>query len=1009
MSAVARRIPALALLAVLALVVSLVPPSLARAEVAPERARVEAALAADLAALPGVTPYAAFVHFRGGTPEYRAALLADHGLDSVRDFASIDVVYAVGTVADIASLRDEPGISYLQANRRLAYHGETATWATKVRVAQEQAAGGPYRDTAGRVLDGTGVGVAVVDSGIDGLHPDFAGRIGKNYKVACSTPLLASTNTGLCFGPVLVQDLPTGEATGGHGTHVAGIVGGSGAASQGTFRGVAPGVTLFGYSVGETISVLFAAEAFNHMLTNYDTFSPRLRVINNSYGETAGTAFDPENVQTKLADKLIAKGVVITWSAGNNAGTGAADATGSQSKNPTPGNISVANYDDLGTGSRTSGVVSGSSRGRSGQPATYPDLAAPGALITSTCKATLPVCYANAGVTPAWAPNYFVLGGTSMAAPHVAGAAALLLQAKPGLTPAQIEDVLQDTARKTTVGAGYEADPQNPGGTTSVDRGAGLLDLQAALDALGVAHDGAVVADLPTISVQSPTEGQVFDGTSAVSVSGIATDGVAAPAPFATASLAGGDAGDAPGPGALDLVALRAIEQTAGMRYTLSVRDVADPGPLASIEFRQNVDGVPAVTTLNVLPASVTVPARGARNTALASDVVRDADADTIAFTLTWAELGNPGSVTIGHNVNVRSFGALVHDVLPGGVGLTVNTNPVFGAPYTLRRPDLTQPPVATATLAVDGGAETPAPVSGGSPSYAVGGVIDVPTLVDGPHTLVARLYLDGALAASDTVAFVVERVRVVSSSVAITSPTDGATVPRQFVDVTGTAGSDAPAAQARRVTTQLTGGAYDSGEQEALGSNSWVQSVDFGALDAGPYVLTARLYLDGVIAATASRTLVVPVPPVLVSCSPQALSFWQNQYDGGQKAVLSAAESAALATRAAELSSGYFADARSLTNTLFVKGKLAAELTTARQYAALLLNLAGGELSATYTRQVGLSGAEGLSSSTYNTTRVGSTVRAAAAWVRAQLPGGDLSAANTVASSINRGDGLVC
>jgi hypothetical protein len=74
-------------------------------------------------------------------------------------------------------------------------------------------------------------------------------------------------------------------------------------------------------------------------------------------------------------------------------------------------------------------------------------------------------------------------------------------------------------------------------------------------------------------------------------------------------------------------------------------------------------------------------------------------------------------------------------DVAPGGLGTDDITNPLYGTAYTLRRPSLTPPPVATLSLSVDGGPATPVPLAGVSPSYAWTAAIDPAPLADGPHS----------------------------------------------------------------------------------------------------------------------------------------------------------------------------------------------------------------------------------------------------------------------------------
>lgn len=96
-----------------------------------------------------------------------------------------------------------------------------------------------------------------------------------------------------------------------------------------------------------------------------------------------------------------------------------------------------------------------------------------------------PVC--ATGLDTEAAPTYSKTSGTSMASPQIAGAVALLYQAPAQPDAGADRGLIQDAAHKFTAGGGYESDPQNAGGTTSFDKGAGLPDTAAALDSLGVA------------------------------------------------------------------------------------------------------------------------------------------------------------------------------------------------------------------------------------------------------------------------------------------------------------------------------------------------------------------------------------------------------------------------------------------------------------------------------------------------------------------------------------------
>ncbi len=986
------------------------------------QAPVSPALASALATLPTSTPYGAFVNVRGGSAAARAELLADHGLTVVSDFPSVGVVYGTGSLGAIATLRSAPQVSYLSTDSALKLFDESSGWATRVEQVQRAMGNGPYRDAAGRVLDGSGVGVAIVDSGVDGTHPDLAAQVVRNTKFKCTTPVLQNTTTRLCFGPVVKQELTNTDPSSGHGSHVAGIVAGDGTSSRGTFRGVATGASLYGYAVGDGSNIFNfdVAAAYQDILdTNAaGTNTPRIRIATNSWGNAAGSAYDPNDVISLLVKKLVASGVTVLFAAGNgdatnDGGTGADDRLSATAKDPTPGVVTVANYDDAGTGTRDGSLDSSSSRGRKGFAAEYPDIAAPGANITATCRAFQPIC--TLGVSPEWAPNYSSLSGTSMATPHVAGIVALLLQARPTLTPPQLESLLQDTSYKfAATGRTYEADPQNPGGTISFDAGSGLADAQAALDALGVAHDGGEsVQGAPAVSISAPADGAVNDGNASLAVTGTASDGYVAPKPYASQVIAAGDGGDfpAPVPGAVDLTGLSVIETPTGMRYTLGVRDLAEALATGNeYTLRQVVNGVAYATdiTWDGTSAKASTSTNASFNNAPATDVTADRANNTISFSVPWAKLGSPGAMSAAIKVVLWSYAQLSTDFAPGSSAASNTIKPEYGA-YLIRRPSLAGPPVTTVTLAVDGGAAQSQVLSGTSPSYAWATSVSTSELVDGTHTLTASVLTNGVARATRTVAFTVQRPVVVTSTVAVTSPADGATVERVVVPVAGTSASNAPAGQVRAVTVQVTGLGFNSGPLTATGTGAWSLPFDFGSVVGGSYVISASLTLDGVVAATSSRTVLVPAAAVLVSCAPRALTFWQSQFNGSPKAVFTTAEANALADKAVALSNGYFGSRSSLVNVLFAKGKLPAETSAARQYAPLLLNLAGGQLSATMNTQLGLSGNEKLDAAVYDTLRLGTTVSSAATWIRSQFSVGDLATAEQAAINLNNRAGLTC
>jgi serine protease AprX len=404
-------------------------------------------------------------------------------------YSAIGVFVAYGDMQTISRLAESRFVEGIESNARLSYLTNTSHAATRA----EQVLNGRVK-VDGRRVNGRGVGVAVVDSGVDGTHPDLASRMGGNIKIVCSTPQFVVTSlTGgftECLGPkVIVESEDTDSlSAGGHGTHVAGIIAGTGKASKGRFHGAAPGATIYGISTGETLTVENALDGLAWVLENHDKVKPAIKVVNNSWGSQYNE-YDPKDgpfhkATWKLQEALIAEGVTVVFAAGNAGGDGSEPTTTAECINPTPGLICVANYDDKNKGTRKGSIAPTSSRGKKKQPKNWPDLSAPGTTIVSTCRLTLPVC--NAHRSPELDPPnlYATLSGTSMAAPHVSGIVALLYQVKPGLTPARVEDVLEDTAHKFDFGARYAFDPLNRDDKSSFDKGHGLVDALAAIRAL---------------------------------------------------------------------------------------------------------------------------------------------------------------------------------------------------------------------------------------------------------------------------------------------------------------------------------------------------------------------------------------------------------------------------------------------------------------------------------------------------------------------------------------------
>jgi subtilisin family serine protease len=331
------------------------------------------------------------------------------GLTIQQTWSSVAVVVAVGTPDAVRAVVTQPGVTYVEGDQPLARDLSTAHTATRSAEAMET-----YTAPDGSAVDGTGVTIAIVDSGIDGRHPSFQqdgeSKVVRNLENVCT---VLSGPTDLCFQQEPTNDTDTNSA-GGHGTHVAGIAAGvpvtTTSPRQETLRGSAPDARLVGLSVGAGLSLINVNAAMQWIVDHQarpcrsideqeggpDADCPPIKVTNHSYGPTrtpeGGFTHDPNSATSRLQLALNDKGVVTVWSAGNRGGDGSIAQTSPYGMNPLPGTLMVANYDDGGIGSRDNGLNGSSSRGDADKPLTFPDLMAPGTNITASCRPYLAVC-----------------------------------------------------------------------------------------------------------------------------------------------------------------------------------------------------------------------------------------------------------------------------------------------------------------------------------------------------------------------------------------------------------------------------------------------------------------------------------------------------------------------------------------------------------------------------------------------------------------------------------------
>lgn len=265
-------------------------------------------------------------------------------------------------------------------------------------------------------LTGEGIVIAVVDTGIDPDHPDLAGRV-----------LDMADFTG--DGP---------RDRDGHGTHVASIAAGTGQASGGRYRGVAPRATILSAKVLRSST---APGRMSDVMAGIEwAVAQGAQVINLSLGGTGPC--DGTDALSLMCDAAAERGVVICAAAGND---GPAWRTVGS-----PG--CARSVITVGASDREDRVADFSSRGPTADGRVKPDVVFPGVGIVAARAA-------NTSMGTPLDERYTRASGTSMATPHATGTAALLLQANPGLTPAQIKRAFQESA----VDLNFNPDTQGAG------------------------------------------------------------------------------------------------------------------------------------------------------------------------------------------------------------------------------------------------------------------------------------------------------------------------------------------------------------------------------------------------------------------------------------------------------------------------------------------------------------------------------------------------------------------
>ena len=431
-------------------------------------------------------------------------------------FNHIQAVHASLPLSELDALESDPSVLYISPDRKVSsLYNNSANLPDMVASTVNATSAWRWG------LDGSGIGVAIIDSGVT-QKDDLMSANNSASRIIYSQSFVPGQDPTDLYG---------------HGTHVSGIVGGNGADSSGnsatqTFRGIAPNVNIINLKVldqngsGLASAVIAAIEEAIQLQRAYN-----IRVINLSLGQPVYESYTQDPL-CQAVEQAWAAGIVVVTAAGNY-GRDDSQGTNGYATITSPGNdpyvVTVGATDMHNSPYRFDDTVASySSKGPSAiDHIVKPDLIAPGnavisllaspncTLVTTYPSTQIPVStYANSWGQGSWgspqlSTNYFRLSGTSMAAPVVAGAAALLLQSQPSLTPDQIKARLMKTASKSMARYSNDSDSwysHNYGYQSDVFTvGAGYLDINAALSS----NDLVTAPALSPVASYNPTTGLV--------------------------------------------------------------------------------------------------------------------------------------------------------------------------------------------------------------------------------------------------------------------------------------------------------------------------------------------------------------------------------------------------------------------------------------------------------------------------------------------------------------------
>jgi serine protease AprX len=420
------------------------------------------------------------------------AVLTGLGITTGIRYRALPMIAVLATPAQIQRIAGLSSVRSVWGNTEFRFYTNQSR--PLIGLARLQSNAAMTKSNGGLPVSGKGIGIAIVDAGVDGTHPDVkfdplhptTSKVVQNVKVEGR---LLTTGEGAGIVPdVFLENLPNTDNTSGHGTFVASCAAGLGAASGGVYGGVAPGANIIGIGSGETLVITVDLAAFDYVLTHQ--FLYNIRVVNASWG--GNSSFNPDDPTSVAIRTMHDNNIAVVYAAGNDgpgpetlnvwARSPFAIAVGAGTKDGRLANFSSRGF---ASGSPGNGVPAGEAP----IPQNFgPSVVAPGAaLVNARMSAGVNVIGAlgiagnsddgtgtfpndlDGSIPTAFVPFYTYSSGTSFAAPSYCGAAALVLEAAPSLLVDDLRQILEDTATPMPGYASWEV-------------GAGYINVAAAVD-----------------------------------------------------------------------------------------------------------------------------------------------------------------------------------------------------------------------------------------------------------------------------------------------------------------------------------------------------------------------------------------------------------------------------------------------------------------------------------------------------------------------------------------------